>query len=106
MASDDRRLQLVRAWPLLFGGARQHLAGLVDRLPVPQGPVLVLQQHQMTVAIEAGRGAGAVQPDQRKQASHFRLRGHQLVEQRGQPLGVFDEVARLRPLAQSTGSPR
>jgi hypothetical protein len=36
-----------------------------------------------------------VQPDQRQQARHLRLGRHQLVEQRGQPLGVVDEIAGL-----------
>jgi hypothetical protein len=93
-------LQLIRAGALLFGGTGQHSTSLFDRFPVPLRSVLVLQQHEPTVGIESGGGAGAMQPDQREQARHFRLGRHQRVEQRHQPFGVVNEVSRLRPLGR------
>ena len=60
----------------------------------------------MTVGGEARRGARMVQPDQRQQARDFRLGRHQLVQEGCQPLGVVDEIARLRPLGSASDSPR
>ena len=93
VAGDDGGLELVGtglAWP---GGLRDELGGLGDRLVVPAGSVLVLQQHEVAVRTESGVGAGAVEPDQGEQAGHLGLGRHQPVEQRGEPLGVVDEVA-------------
>ena len=83
---------------MFFGGAGQQPSSLLDRVPVPQRAVLVLQQHQPTVGTEAPCAAGAVEPNKCEQASDFGLRRHQPVEQGRQPLGVIDEIARLSTL--------
>ena len=71
--ADDRGLQLVRTGALLLGGADHQPGSRGDRRVVPQGPVLVRQQHEADLAVEAGRGARPVQPDQREQARDLRL---------------------------------
>ena len=83
---------------MLSGGAGQYPIGFGDRFSVPQVPVLVLQQDELPSAVEAGGGAGPVQPDQREQSRDLGFGRHQLVQQGRQPLGVVDEVARLGPL--------
>jgi hypothetical protein len=69
-----------------------------DCFPVPQRPVLMGQQNEVVVDVEPRRRAGTVQPDERQQARHLGLGGHERVEQRRQPLGVVDEVAGLHLL--------
>ena len=81
-----------RAGALLFGSAGEQPSGPFDRFPVPQGPVLVSQQHGRP----SGRSAAARARCSRISASsRTSARRHQLVEQGGQPLGVLDEIARL-----------
>jgi hypothetical protein len=70
-----------------------ELASVGDRGVVPAGSVLVLEEYQAAVGIEAGVGAGAVQLDEGEEAGHLRLGRHELVEQGGEPFGVVDQVA-------------
>jgi hypothetical protein len=77
----------------LSGGLRQELGRLSDDVAVPAGAVLVLEQHELAVVVEAGVGAGAVQLDEGEEADDLGLGWHELVEQGGEPVGVVDEVA-------------
>ena len=97
MAGDDRGLQLVRPGPVLLGRAGQQAESPRRSPPGPTatGPGAAAARGRL--AVEAGGGAGPVQPDQREQPGHFGLGRHQPVKQVGEPLGVVDEVARVRP---------
>jgi hypothetical protein len=76
VAGDDRRLKLIRTGALAQGGSGEEPDRFGDGLPVPSGPVLVLEQDDLAIGAEAGGRPGAVQPDQGEQPGDLWLSGH------------------------------
>ncbi len=93
MDSHDRGLELVRAVATHASRPRDEIERLVDGLPLPQGPILVRQQNERSIAPEAGCGAREVEPHQRQQPERLGLVGHQPHEERSEPLGISGELA-------------
>ena len=90
---------------------------LLDQGPIPSGAVLLAEQHEGAVGPRARRAAGLGQEQQRQQAGHLRLVGHQRRQdpcqpdrlgaetrfgRAGQP-GVVDEVDDGQHRAQAVG---
>ena len=79
----------------------------LDRAVIPSRTVLVGQQHERAVGVEARVRARQVEAHERQQAEHLGLVRHEPRDQRGQPFGVAGEVAALgQPRRMRPGSPR
>ena len=53
----------------------------------------MLEQHEVSVGVESGVGAGSVQSNQCQQAGNLGLGWHQVVELGCQPFGVIDQIS-------------
>jgi len=89
----NRGLDLVRPRPAERGGSLDETDRAGDGAAVPEGSVLVLEQHQLSSPGQPCRPAGQVEPDQREQAERFGLVGQEPHHQAGQPLRVPGDVA-------------
>ena len=58
MTAGYRRLQLIATGPMQSCRGREVAVGATDRDLVPPAAILIFQQHQPTLIIEAGLGAG------------------------------------------------
>ncbi|OKK17389.1 hypothetical protein AMK16_21330 [Streptomyces sp. CB00455] len=95
MAARDRGLERVRA----AARAAQGLDAPVDQQPVPPGPVLVGEQHRVSVGAGAGGRPGRLELQQRGEAVDFGLRRHQRGQDTGQAQGVLAQGGAQEVLA-------
>ena len=79
MQRGDRRLHLIGTGPPHLYCRVDERQPFIDHLLIPASSVLVLQQHEVAVFIDASMASGVLQQHQRKQADRLGLPWHQPV---------------------------
>src|SRR5262249_34790713 len=95
MASDDGRLQLIRACAVLLSRVLEQLASRTNLVVLPTGPVLKFERYDVPVWFESRVGSRLVESNQGEETGDFRFSWHQCMELAGKPFGVVDQVTRL-----------
>jgi hypothetical protein len=72
-SAGDRCLHLVRAGPAMAHRLVDQGEALSDHLAVPECPILVVEQDDLAVGIEARRGTGVLEQHQGEQPHDLRL---------------------------------
>ena len=77
----DRRLELVGPGAAPAQRVLEQRLALADAAAIPAGAVLLVERHELTVLVHAGRAPRVVQQHQRQQPRHLGIVGHQAVQQ-------------------------
>ena len=95
----DGRLQHVR--PRRAGAQRvlDQAEALGDLLAIPEAPVLVVEQHEIAVAVGARLAPRVLQQHEGEESGRLRLVGHEPARQPGEPDGFAAELAALQRVA-------
>ena len=92
MQGRDRRLDLVGPWTAVPHRLVDEGQALADHVPVPERPVLVLQQHDRAVGVEPGGTARRLQEHEGRKPHDLRLRGKQPLQQAAEPDRLFAQA--------------
>src|SRR5207247_7786160 len=81
----DRGLELIRTGLVAAKALAEDRLTLLEQGPIPASAVLLAEQHEGTVGPRSRRATGLAQEQQRQQAGHLWLVGHERRQDPGQP---------------------
>ena len=99
MQRRDRRLQLVEPGSAPAHRILEQTLALADPPAIPQRAVLIVEQHELAVFVDACGTARVVQQHQREQARDLGVVGHQAVQQSPQADRLGAQLAAHQPIA-------